>query len=88
MKKLIILSALFLASFSLKAQTVQKTPEGNYIAVKATRDSAGTSAKPTGKTFTTSKGEVYPVMLSKNGKLFVIRTSKATGRNYNQYLKP
>jgi hypothetical protein len=86
MKKLVIILSLFLASNLAHSQNVTVTAAGNYMAIKATRDSAGTSAKPTGKTFTDAKGNVYPVMISKNGKLFVIRTSKA-GNKYNQYLK-
>ena len=86
MKKLIFFALLIVASFSMKAQTIKQDAKGNYIAVKATSGSAGTtSARPTGKTFTDTKGIIYPVMISKNGKLFVIRTSK-TGNKYNQYL--
>lgn len=84
MKKLVF-SLMFLALyFGASSQTVKQDKNGNYIAVKAAKDS--TSAKPTGKTYTDTKGNVYPVMISKNGKLFVIRTSKA-GNTYNQYLK-
>lgn len=86
MKKIILLAALFLAFTVLKAQTVKVDASGNYIAVKALKDSTGTAAKPTGKTFTDTKGNTYPVMISKNGKLFVVRISK-TGNKYNQYLK-
>ena len=84
MKLLITLAVVLGLSFGLNAQTVTKDAQGNYIAVKAT----GTTekAKDTGKTFTDTKGNVYPVYISKNGKLFVIRTSK-TGSQYKQYLK-
>jgi hypothetical protein len=86
MKKIVILAALFMAAFCVNAQTVKVDKNGNYVAVKVSYDSAGTGAKKTGKTYTDSKGNVYPVMISKNGKLFVIRISKA-GNKYNQYLK-
>jgi Na+-transporting methylmalonyl-CoA/oxaloacetate decarboxylase beta subunit len=56
----------------------------NYIAIK-TKDSS--INKPTGKTYTDSKGEVYPVYITANNKLYVIRTSKKTGNQYKQYLK-
>lgn len=69
---------------SANSQTVRKDVNGNYVAVKAASDSA--TSTNTGKTFTDAKGNVYPVMMSKNGKLFVIRTSKA-GTQYKQYLK-
>jgi hypothetical protein len=68
------------------SQSVKQTADGNYIAVKDTA-ARKTAAKSTGKTFTDTKGNVYPVMISKNGKLFIVRTSASTGRNYNQYLK-
>lgn len=68
------------------SQTVKQDATGNYYAVKAAKDTT-TTYKATGKTFTTSKGETFPVYESKNGKLFVIRTSKATGNTYKQYLK-
>lgn len=66
------------------AQTVRQDANGNYIAVSK---SDSTSAKPTGKTYTDPKGNIYPVMISKNGKLFIIRVSKNTGKSYNYYLK-
>ena len=86
MKKALILFAVILSlNFGLNAQTVQKTSDGNYIAVVASK--IDDKAKDTGKTFTTSKGEVFPVFISAKGKLFVIRTSKNTGKEYRQYLK-
>ncbi len=84
MKRILIITAILGLSFGLKAQTVTKDAQGNYIAVKALETTE--KAKDTGKTFTDTKGNVYPVYVSKNGKLFVIRTSK-TGTQYKQYLK-
>jgi hypothetical protein len=86
MKKTILILAVLFAFYGANSQTVVKDKQGNYIAVKAIKDSTKTDAKPTGKTYTDTKGTVYPVMISKNGKLFVIRISKA-GNRYNQYLK-
>lgn len=78
---------MFLALyFGASSQTVKQDANGNYIAVKAANDTTNTGGKATGKTYTDAKGNVYPVMISKNGKLFVIRTSKA-GNQYKQYLK-
>ena len=76
------LVALF-SAFSGNAQNVKQDKNGNYYAVKMAKDS---TAKQTGKTFTDAAGKTYPVMVSKNGKLFVIRISKA-GNKYNYYLK-
>lgn len=78
------LISLFSFTFDTKAQ-VKQDAAGNYYAEKTTRiDSTG--AKETGKTFTDTKGNQYPVMISKNGKLFVIRVSKS-GNKYNYYFK-
>jgi len=92
--------ALFTAACSLKAQSNAVSPaptvqgserpanaivdaNGNYQAVsKATADK-GTD---TGKTFTDSKGAVYPVFKSSAGKLYYIRTSKTSGNDYKVYL--
>ncbi len=80
MKNLILIAALFL-SLGATAQTVKQDAAGNNYAVKS-----DSTSKPTGKTFTDSKGVKYPVMLSKTGKLFYVRTSKS-GNTYNSYIK-
>lgn len=51
-----------------------------------TGEKAKEPAKATGKTFTDTKGNVYPVYESNKGKLFYLRTSKA-GKEYKVYLK-
>lgn len=86
MKKLIVTIAVALLSIvTVNAQKVTTDASGNYVTVKTDRVKA--EAKETGKTFTDSKGVVYPVMISANGKLFVIKTSKNTGNEYRMYLK-
>ena len=85
---LIAIVFTLVAIFSMlsgNAQNVKQDANGNYSAIGRVKDS--TSAKPTGQTYTDSKGNTYPVMISKNGKLFVVRISK-TGNRYNYYLKP
>ena len=85
MKKLILTFAVILFSTVFaSAQKVTTDANGNYVAVK--REFVKEKAKETGKTFTDTKGNVYPVFESSNGKLFVIRTSKA-GNEYRMYLK-
>lgn len=71
------------------AQTVRVDASGNYVAVKDTTKKASKpdTGKATGKTYTDSKGNKWPVMESPNGKLYVLRTSKETGNQYKQYLK-
>jgi len=85
MKKAILILSVILTSFAAFSQTkVVKDASGNYVTQKAVKKES--DDKPTGATFTTAKGESYPVMISVNGKLYVNRTSKA-GNSYKQYLK-
>jgi len=93
--------AIFTAACSLKAQTVAVSPRasiqgavkapnaivdanGNYQAV--THKTQPSEQSNTGKTFTDSKGAVYPVFKSAAGKLYYIRTSKTSGNDYKVYL--
>lgn len=86
MKKLILLVCLILSGISY-SQTVKQDASGNYISVKSDKSQKKSEAKETGKTYTDAKGEKYPVYTSKNNKLFIIKTSKKTGKTYNYYLK-
>lgn len=45
------------------------------------------SAKDTGFVYQDKKGNKYPIYVSKNGKYFIIRTAKTTGKEYPKYLK-
>jgi hemin uptake protein HemP len=83
---LFLLIALFSFTFDTRAQTVVKDSTGNYVAVRAVKSDTAIFQE-TGKTYTDSKGTVYNVMVSKNGKLFVFRQSAKTGSTYRQYLK-
>ena len=93
MKNIILSLALVL--FSISGVSAQDTPkvkagitlaaDGNYIQAARSGRSAD-KGTATGKTFTTSKGDKYPVMVSKKGRLFVVRTSKKSGKEYKQYL--
>lgn len=67
------------------AQNATKTKDGNYVAVTTTKKNV--EPTNTGKTFTTAKGETFPVFTGAKGALFIIRTSKKTGLEYRQYLK-
>lgn len=78
MKSLLTTLAILIC-LTASAQTV-KDSSGNYHAQRSE------TAKPTGKTFTDSKGVVYPLLISARGKLFYLRTSK-TGNIYKVYIK-
>jgi hypothetical protein len=82
--------ALLLVIFCLMADNlfaqkrVTQDANGNYIEVKNEREKE--TPKPTGKTYQTSKGDIFPIYVSKNGKYFIVRTSKESGKEYKQYL--
>lgn len=84
MKKLFILFTTLVLSLSIKAQNAIKDSTGNYRAIS--RSHKETESKNTGKTFTDSKGNIYPIFESERGKLFYIRVSKS-GNEYKVYLK-
>lgn len=85
MKQFIILLLLVIPALTITAQQkVLVDNKGNYVVVHKVKDTA--SAIPSGKTFTDSKGKVWPVYLSVNGKPYLIRTS-SKGNVYKQYLK-
>jgi hypothetical protein len=88
MKKLFVIAgiaALLLGSKS-NAQTrsnVRLDASGNYVATKAVKD----TAQATGRYYVDTKGNLWPVFKSPQGRLFALRTSKA-GKAYRYYLKP
>lgn len=86
MKKLLLSIALVICSLSAFSQAKYKMDAaGNYIAVKSVKDTTKSSDLNTGKTFTDSKGGVWPVYKSSTGRIYALRTSK-TGNKYKQYL--
>lgn len=62
---------------------ITKSADGVYESVKTERK---TEAIKTEHIFRDSKGDTYPIYQSKNGKYFVKRVSKKTGKEYNYYL--
>jgi uncharacterized protein YxeA len=89
MKKILTLIILLFAltllfgSFTVFAQQrVTKDAQGNYVIAK--RDS--TVNKPTGNNIIDKNGQSHPVYITKNGKLYYMRTSKS-GNIYKCYIK-
>ncbi len=83
MKNLITIAAVMIC-LTAHAQHAVKDAQGNYHAVTRSTDTG--ARKPTGKTFTDSKGKSYPLYLSVNGKLYYMRTSRS-GNVYKAYIK-
>lgn len=83
MKYVILILVVSLIAIQAHGQTIHRDSSGNYKEVYTPRS----YSKPTGHTFTDRRGNTYPVLISTHGKLFVIRKSKKTGKEYREYLK-
>lgn len=89
MKKIIItLAALIMmgatsASAATQAHTQTKTQPKTEQVTGQQGKKVKNNGKPTGHTY---KG--YPVYQGSKGGYYVIRTSKKTGNEYKQYIKP
>jgi hypothetical protein len=82
MKKLIIIIGLLIAAhfgFSQTTYSYYYTSSDTIIMVKK---------EPvfTGKYVRAADGFTYPIMMSPNGKLYIERISRQTGKLYKQYL--
>ena len=79
--KTVALSLLFfIIGYTGIAQKVKVNTDGNYYAPKQ-------SDINTGKTFTDDSGKVYIVYANSKNKLYIIRRSKKTNKEYKSYLK-
>ena len=83
MKKVILILALTISSFNIYSQNVQVDKDGNYISIKNSRKGKSVA---TDKFFVDNDVNKYPVYKSKNNKVFIIKTSRKTGKSYNYYL--
>ena len=84
MKKILALVALTLmVGAPISAQDVKR--EGNTF-VQVQNKATLKNVTKTQYTYKTKDGEEYPIYLSKNGKAFIIRVSKKSGKEYRQYL--
>lgn len=78
MKKLILSTLVIIIFLTTKAQNALLTKDGNYTSIVSNKDNIPT---PTGKTYTdVEKKIVYPIYVTKKGKLFIIKTSTKTGK--------
>lgn len=84
MKKLLLSLAICAACNVGFSQTITKLENGIYTSVTVAKTSE--PAKYTGNIFKDSKGAQYPILISANGKYFIVRTSAKTGKTYKQYL--
>ena len=86
MKKILfILLLLLTVGTTINAQNY--TREGNTF-ISSTGERSKSEAIKTKFTWKDSKGNEYPVYMSKSGSCFVIKISKKTGKEYKNYLGP
>ena len=84
MKKATIVLGLILASVITFSQPkLVKNANGDYLMQKASKTNEDSL---TGKKVISADGNEYPIYVSKNGKYYIKRISKA-GNEYKQYLK-
>lgn len=85
MKQLfIIFISIFCIFTTVNAQNY--TQKGTTFIQKEPTSKQKSSAIETKYTWQDSKGNTYPIYLSKNGKAFVKKVSKKTGKEYPKYL--
>ena len=60
--------------------------KGNNFEQVSTRNSSGTATK-TEYTWTDSKGNKYPIFITKTGRCYVMKISSKTNKEYKYYLK-
>ena len=81
-----IAATLFFLFYSgCSAAHAEVKREGNNFVRVSTR-SAAAQPVATSYTWTDSKGNTYPIYLSKNGRAYVMRVSGKTGKEYKYYL--
>lgn len=72
-------------SFSVEASAQSFHRKGNVFEQVSTRKSSATATK-TVYTWKDSKGNNYPIFVTKSGRCFVNKTSGKTGKEYKYYL--
>lgn len=84
--KHLVLYILMMLTFSINtsAQSVVIKQGNTFVQVK--KSTTKNPPKKTEYTYKASDGKIYPIYLSSKGKVFIIKTSKKTGKQYRQYL--
>lgn len=84
MKKLFLSVVLAMMAGTIFPKEVKR--EGTtFVEVASTKVNLGNATK-TKYTYKAKDGKEYPIYLSKNGKAFIVRVSKKSGKEYRQYL--
>ncbi len=83
MRKLFLIAMLIIASVSA-SYAQNYTKEGKTYKVEKVAKQA--TEVETGFTWEDSKGNTYPIFISKSGSCYIKKVSKKTGNEYKQYL--
>ena len=83
MKKLFITIVLAMVVGTINAQSVKLQGKTFVEQKDTTFRNTGTKTE---FSYRCKDGKEYPIYLSKNGKAYIVRVSKKTGRQYKQYL--
>lgn len=80
----LVIITLFTVQVASAQSVVRK---GNTFEQVLKRESSTSTAQKTPFTYKDSKGKVYPIFITKNGRCFVMKVSSKTGKEYKMYLK-
>ena len=84
-KRKLILLLCFILLGGITAHSQEVVRNGNtFTAVSKKKQKEAFKVTP--YTYVASDGTKYPIYISGNGKYFIIRKSKKTGKEYRQYL--
>ena len=83
MKKVLFMVVLALMVGTINAQSVKR--QGNVFIEQRDTTFVNNGTK-TPYTYKAKDGKEYPIYLSKNGKAYIVRVSKKSGKQYKQYL--
>ena len=84
MKKVLFIVSMLLLGGTMYGQKNVRLDGTTFAVLK--KDTKVNQNTKTKYTFKAKDGKEYPIYLSKNGKAFIIRVSKKTGKEYKQYL--
>lgn len=79
-KKLFIVMMMLMSITYTNAEIIKEGKTYSQVTKSKTPD------KDSGFTYKDSKGNIYPIMISKSGSCYILRISKKSGKEYKQYL--
>ena len=83
---ILAMTLAFMFSLSTMGQIKAKRVGNTFVQCDSLRQKKS-EAKKTEYVYIDKKGVRYDVYVSKNGKYFILRTSKKSGKQYQQYIK-